>query len=122
MIGEEKMRKFGQSISINDINKEFSIEVVELGEKTDLDDVITNLNDCLNLLATLKKTHIQTQALVIDWEGQTKKIYDELSIFQERFINDMSIAIKSYKESIEVVRNKINDIPNANQLKKRQRL
>jgi|GEM_PF-2743884 len=116
------MRKFGQSISINDINKEFSIEVVELGEKTDLDDVITNLNDCLNLLATLKKTHIQTQALVIDWEGQTKKIYDELSIFQERFINDMSIAIKSYKESIEVVRNKINDIPNANQLKKRQRL
>ena len=122
MIGEEKMRKFGQSISINDINKEFSIEVVELGEKTDLDDVITNLNDCFNLLATLKKTHIQTQALVIDWEGQTKKIYDELSIFQERFINDMSIAIKSYKESIEVVRNKINDIPNANQLKKRQRL
>jgi hypothetical protein len=101
------MRKSGQSISINDINKEFSIEVVELSEKTDLDDVITNLNDCLNLLVTLKETHIQAQALVVDWEGQTKEIYDELSIFQERFINDMSIAIKSYKESIEVVRNKM---------------
>jgi len=108
--------------SINDVNDEFYDELVELGEGSDLDTVVSELKKCLTALEKVDNAHRSAERLSVDWEGQAKEVYDELVIFQKRFIDDMKIAIESYLEAIAVIRDKRGDIANAQQIKEVQNL
>lgn len=106
--------------SINDINNEFYIANITLGEVSELRESIVGITQYIQNHNEIVQLMHQVKNCAVEWEGEAKLAYDDFVYFQEQYLKDMMKAIEGYKEAITIIEKKASDVMNANLLKEVQ--